>query len=91
MAADGILWVDAVAEIWRNPPVIKHQIQPEYTVENKSGLTRDGTAETISRDQILRRKWGQEKYISPCSVDRELQEDWQRYIQYYPVDPYSSG
>ena len=28
-----------------------------------SGLTRDGTAEPVSRDQILRREWGQGKNI----------------------------
>ena len=48
-----------------------------------SRLTRDGTAEPISRDQILRRERGQENIISSCSADQE--QDWQPY----PVDPYS--
>ena len=41
--------MDAVAELGRNP-VSKHQIQPEYM--EMSRLTRDGTAETVSRDHI---------------------------------------
>ena len=45
-------------------------------------LTRDGTAETVSRDRILRRERGQGKLHFPCSADHEL--DWQPY----PVDPY---
>ena len=44
--------MDAAAELGRNP-VSKHQIQPEFGV---SRLTRDGTAEPVSRDQILRRE-----------------------------------
>ena len=44
---------------------------------------RDGTAEPVSRDQILRLERGQENIIFPCSADHE--QDWQRY----PVDPYS--
>ena len=43
-----------------------------------SRLTRDGTAEPISRDQILRRERGQGKL-----PDHE--KDWQPYL----VDPYS--
>ena len=48
-----------------------------------SRLTRDGTAEPVSRDQILRharRRWN---IIFPCSADPE--QDWQPY----QVDPYS--
>ena len=33
-----------------------------------SKLTRDGTAETVSRDQILRRERGQGKVHFPCSA-----------------------
>ena len=47
-----------------------------------SRLTRDGTAEPVSQDQILRRERGQGKPIFPCSVDHE--QDWQPYS----VDPY---
>ena len=47
--------MDAAAELGRNP-VSKHQIQPEYGV---SRLTRDGMAEPVSRDQILRHARGQ--------------------------------
>ena len=44
---------------------------------------RGGTAEPVSRDQILGRKRGQGIIRFPCSADHE--QDWQPY----PVDPYS--
>ena len=47
-------------------------------------LTRDGTAEPVSRDQILRRIRGQGDIHFHCSADHE--QDWQPY----PVDPYSA-
>ena len=49
-----------------------------------SRLTRDGTAELVSRDQILRHVRGQENIHFPRSADHE--QDWQPY----PVDPYSA-
>ena len=49
-----------------------------------SRLTRDGTAQPVSRDQILRHARGQGNINFPCSVDHE--QDWQPY----PVDPYSA-
>ena len=73
--------MDAAAELGRNP-VSKHQIQPEYG--EMSRLTRDGTAEPVSRDQILRHARGQGNIHFPCSADHE--QDWQPY----PVDPYSA-
>ena len=48
-----------------------------------SRLTRDGTVETVSQDQILRRERGQGNIHFSCSADHE--QDWQPY----PVDPYS--
>ena len=48
-----------------------------------SRLTRDGTPEPISRDQIFRREREQGSIDIPCSADHE--QDWQPY----PVDPYS--
>ena len=72
--------MDAAAELGRNP-VSKHQIQP-LSME-VSRLTRDGTAEPVSRDQILRHAWGQGDIIFR-SADHE--QDWQPY----PVDPYSA-
>ena len=45
--------------------------------------TRDGTAEPVSRDQILRREREQGNIHFPCSADHE--QDWQPY----PFDPYS--
>ena len=48
-----------------------------------SRLTRDGTAEPVSRDQFLRRERGQGNIHFPCLVDHE--QDWQPY----PVDAYS--
>ena len=49
-----------------------------------SRLTRDGTAEPVSRDNILRRVRGQGNIRFPCSADHE--QDWQPY----PVAPYSA-
>ena len=49
-----------------------------------SRLTRDGTAETVSRGQILRHERGQGDIHFPCSADHE--QDWQPC----PVDPYSA-
>ena len=72
--------MDAAAEIGRDT-ASKHQIQP-LSMEI-SRLTRDETTELLSRDQILRREWGQGNVNFPCSADHE--QDWQPY----PVDPYS--
>ena len=49
-----------------------------------SRLTREGTAEPVSRDQILRHARGQGNIDFPCSADHE--RDWQPY----PVDRYSA-
>ena len=49
-----------------------------------SRLTRDGTAEPVLREQILRRERGQEDIHFSCIADHV--QDWQPY----PVDPYSS-
>ena len=49
-----------------------------------SRLTWDGTAETVSQDQILRHERGQGNINFPCSADHE--QDW----QHYPVDLHSS-
>ena len=46
-------------------------------------LARDGTAEPVSRDQILRRERGQGNTPFTCSADHEQD------CQPYPVDPYS--
>ena len=48
-----------------------------------SKLTRDGTAEPVSRDQILRHERGQVKIHFSCSADHV--QDWQPYL----ADPYS--
>ena len=49
-----------------------------------SRLTRDGTAEPISLDQIIWRELGEGNIIFPCSADHE--QDWQPY----PVDLHSA-
>ena len=65
--------MDAAAELERNLVVSKHQI-----------LTRDGTAEPVSREKNLRRERGQQGDIHfPCSDDHVQDR------QPYPVDPYS--
>ena len=60
---------------------VRHQIEPEWG--RMSRLTREGTAEHVSRDQILGRERGQGKHRYSCSADHE--QDWPPY----PVDPYS--
>ena len=50
-----------------------------------SRLTRDGTAEPDSRDQILRRERGQGNINFACSTDHEQD------CPPYPVDPYYSA
>ena len=47
-------------------------------------LKRDGTAEPVSRDRILRRDRGQGNIHFPCSADHG--QDW----ELYPVDLYSA-
>ena len=72
-------YTDDVAEIGRNPV---RSTRFSLSVE-MSRLTRDGTAEPVSRDQILRREQGQGNITFTCSADHE--QGWQPY----PVDPYS--
>ena len=50
---------------------------------DESRLARDGTAEPVSRDQILRHEREQRNIHFSCSVDHV--QDWQPY----PVDPCS--
>ena len=45
-----------------------------------SKLARDGTAEPVSRDQILRRERGQGEKHFPCSADHEQDCDLTRLI-----------
>ena len=45
-----------------------------------SRLTRDGMAEPVSRDQILRHARGQGNINFPCSADHE--QDWQPRLIY---------
>ena len=73
-------YMEAAAELGTNP-ASKHQIR-SLSME-MSRLARDGTAETVSRDQILRHERGQGNIHFPCSADHE--QDWQPH----PVDPYS--
>ena len=73
--------MDAAAELRRNL-VSKHQIRISLRME-MSRLTRDETAEPVSRDQILRCERGQGNINFPFSADHK--QDWQPYV----VDPYS--
>ena len=81
MAYDGLnKYMDAAAELGRNP--VSSTRFSLLSLE-MSRLTRDGTPETVSRDQILRHERGQGNINFPCSADHE--QDWQPYA----VDPYS--
>ena len=53
------------------------------SIDQSRMVTRDGTAEPVSRDQILRRERGQGNINFPYSADHE--QDWHPYL----VDPYS--
>ena len=68
----------AAAELGRNPVSTRFSLSMEM-----SRLTRDGTAEPVSRDQILRHERGQGNIPFSCSADHV--QDWQPY----PLDPYS--
>ena len=71
--------MDAAAELGRNPVVTRFSLRMEM-----SRLTRDGTAEPVSQDQILRRERELQGNIHfPSSADHV--QDWQPY----PIDPYS--
>ena len=61
--------MDTAAELERNP-VSQHQISTRFSLSMEmSRLTRDGTVEPVSRDQILRRERGQGNNNFPCSAD----------------------
>ena len=65
--------------------MFKTPLSTRFSLSMEMGRrTRDGTAETFSRDQILRHGRGQGNINFPCSADHE--QDWQPY----PVDPYSA-
>ena len=55
--------MDAAAELGRNPVITRFSLSMEM-----SRLTRDGTAEPISRDQILRHVQGQGNIIFPVQL-----------------------
>ena len=71
--------MDAAAELGKNSVSTRFSLSMEM-----SRLTRDGMAEPVSRDQILRHARGRGSISFPCSADHE--QDWQPY----PVDPYSA-
>ena len=71
--------MDAAAELGRNPVSTRFSLSMEMR-----RLARDGTADPVSRDQILRHARGQGNVHFPSSADHE--QDWQPY----PVDPYSA-
>ena len=55
--------MDAAAELGRNPVSTRFSLSMEM-----SRLTRDGTAEPVSRDQILRHARGQGDIIFPVQL-----------------------
>ena len=73
--------MDAAAELGRDPVSISTRFSLSMEM---SRLTRDGTAEPVSRDQILGHARGLGNIHFPCSADHE--QDWQPH----PVDPYSA-
>ena len=78
MAYGGFIKMDAAAELGK-------KVSTRFSLSMEmSRLTQDGTAEPVSRDQILRHARGQGNIHFPFSADHE--QDWQPY----PVDPYSA-
>ena len=75
--------MEAATEIGRHP-VSKHHIDDSARVWRMSRLARDGTAEPVSRDQIIRRDRGQGNIRFPCSAGHGQDR------QPYPVDLYSA-
>ena len=73
--------MDAAEELGRNPVSKSTRFSLSLEMDR---LRRDGTAEHISRDQIIRHTREQGNISFPCSADHE--QDWQTY----PVDPYSA-
>ena len=71
--------MDVAAEVGSDPVV---STRFSLSVEMSSRLTQDGTAEPVSRDQIIRCERGQRNINFPCSAHHE--QHWQSY----PVDPY---
>ena len=55
----------------------KQALDSAWSME-MSKLTRVGTAEPVSRDQILRRERGQRIIHFPCSA-ADHEQDWQTY------------
>ena len=53
----------------------KQALDSAWSME-MSKLTRDGTAEPVSRDEILRREGGQRIIHFPCSA-ADHEQDWQ--------------
>ena len=73
--------VYAAAELGRNPVIVSTRFSLSMQM---SRLTRDGTAEPVSRDQILRREQrGQGNIYFPCSADH--MQDWQPYPRLIPT------
>ena len=82
VAAEGIDGHRRGKQEAREEPAKKHQISWVWSI---SGLMRDGTAEPVSRDHVLRREREQGKVHFPCQA--EQRQDYQPY----PVDPYSAA
>ena len=76
--------MDAAAESTGGNPVSKHQIQHVTIVENEQ-LTRDGTAEPVSRDQILRLERVQENihFSGTADHEKDRQPNPIKYLYYY--------
>ena len=70
--------MDTAAKLGTNP--VSKSTSFSLSIE-MNRLTRDGTAEAVSRDQILRYKRGQGNIHFSCSADHV--QDWPTY----PVDP----
>ena len=72
-----------LSSIFLNQTIDHIVVDDSARVWRMSRLTRDGTVEPVSRDQMPRREQRQGNMHLPCLVANE--QDWQPC----PVDPYS--
>ena len=80
-------WRMAVLNIWTPPRKSGRipRVSTRFSLSMEmSRSTRDGTAEPVSRDQILRHERGQGNIHFPCSANH--MQDWRPY----PIDLYSA-
>ena len=78
-----VFYMDAVVASGRNP-VSKHHIQPDWVWRISGLTTRVETAETVSRDQILRHEQREQEQVH-FSYQADHEQDWQPFYPGWSV------